>query len=233
MGSDFPKERGIESFHEGLLLDIIRGKMAKDARLHIPAGIDMKVLPPRCNAALSETAIVPEVDEEHRFGGPKIGEPFPHPAPLFWSRHEGKIRFSSDGNVMEVPEKNTSLLHQEIDEDIARQDVTILGSLRRGDSKKDPSLLEPIHHLHDSIELTLASSSVGFFSEPFEADRRSDISKGYKLIDHFFIDQCGIGIDLEQHIFMLFEEVEKIFPQKGLPARDQDQVDAHFFTFFH
>jgi hypothetical protein len=63
MGSDFPEERRIESLRERLLFDIVRGKMAKDARLYISLGIDMKVFPPRGDASLRETAIVPEVNE--------------------------------------------------------------------------------------------------------------------------------------------------------------------------
>jgi hypothetical protein len=207
--------------------------MAKDAGLHISSGIDMKVFPPRCNASLSETPVIPEVNKEQGFGSPKIGEPFPHPAPLLRCRHEGEIRLSSDRNVMEVPEKNASLLHQKIDKGIAHQDIRILGSLRGGDGKKDPSFSEPIHHLHDSIKQTLAPSSIGFFSEPFEANRWSDISQSYESVDHLLIDQCGIGIDLEHHISMLFEDVEKILSQKGFPPRHQNQVDTHLFTFPH
>jgi len=85
---------------------------------------------------------------------------------------------------MEVPVKNASLLYEKIDKGIARQDIMISGSLCRGDSKKDPSLSESVHYLHNSIELTLAPSSVGFFPQPFEADRWSDISQGDESIDH-------------------------------------------------
>src|SRR5512136_2882094 len=133
--------------------------MAKDTGFHISSGIDMKVFPPRCNASLSETPVIPKVDKEHGFGGPKIGKPFSHPTSLLWSRHEGEIRFPSDGNVVEVPLKDASLLHQKINKGIAGEDICVLGGLGGGDSKKDPGLSESIHHLHDLIELAPASSS--------------------------------------------------------------------------
>src|SRR5512139_3518927 len=65
MGSNFPKERRIESLRERLLFDVIRSEVAEDTGLHIPLRIDMKVLSSRCNASLGETSIVPEVDKEH------------------------------------------------------------------------------------------------------------------------------------------------------------------------
>jgi hypothetical protein len=126
MGSDFPEERRIERLRERLLLDIVRSKMAKDAWFHISLRIDMKVFPPCSNASLGQTAIVPKVNEEHGFRGPKIGEPFPRPASLFRGHHEREIGVPSDGDIMEGPEKNASFLHQKIDKSITRQDIMIL-----------------------------------------------------------------------------------------------------------
>jgi hypothetical protein len=207
--------------------------MAKDARLHIAPGIDMKVFLPCGNTSLGETAIIPEVNEEHGLGGPKIGQPFPRPIPLFRSHHQGKVGVSSDGNVMKVPEKNASPLYQKIDEGIARQDLVISGSLRRGDGKKDPGLFELLHHPQDSVELAVSPSRIGFFSKPLEADRGRDVSKSHKSTDHLLVDQCTVSIDLEHHIFMLFEEVEEILPQEGFSPRHHDQMDTHLFTFRH
>ena len=193
----------------------------------------MKVLPPRRNTSLSQTTIIPEINKEHGLGSPKVGEPLPHPIPLLRSRHQGKIGLSPNGNVMKVPEKETPLLHQKIDKGIARQNIRILGSLCRRDSKEDPGLFEPIHHLHHSTKHTPASSRIGLFSEPLEADRWNHIAQYHKLIDHLFIDQGRIGIDLKHHIPMLFEKVKKVFPQKWLSPRHQNQMDAHLFTFSH
>src|SRR5512135_2455904 len=111
MGTDFPKEGRIERLRERLLFDVVRSKVAEDAGFHIPPRIDMKILPPCCNAALGEASIIPEIDKEHRLGSPKVREPLSRPVPLPRGDHEGEVRISPDGNIMEVPEKDTSLLH--------------------------------------------------------------------------------------------------------------------------
>jgi len=229
-GTDFPKEGRIKGLRERLLFDIVRGEMAEDARLHISTGIDMKVFPPPCNASLSETSIIPEVDKEHRFGGPKIGEPFPHPVPLLRSCHEGKIGLSTDGDVVEVPEEDTSLFNQKINEFIAGEDISVLRGLGGRDREEDSCPFQPVHHLCDVIELALSPSPVCLFPEPFEADRGNDISKLNKPFHHPLVNQGAISINLENGIRVLLEEVKEVFSQEGFSTCYQHQMDAHLLA---
>ena len=109
-----PKKRTVQGLCQGDMFDIMHRHMGVNTGLDIAVGIDMKIFSSRSNAPLGEAAIVPEVNKEHGFGGPKIVEPLPHQVSLFCSGHEAEIWFSPNRNVMEIPEEDASFLHQKV-----------------------------------------------------------------------------------------------------------------------
>src|SRR3990172_6745777 len=191
----------------------------------------MKIPSPSGDAPLGETPIIPEVHHEDRFVGPEISKPFPYTVPLFRSGHEADVRITTNGDIMKIPEENASLLHEKIDERIACNGIRIPVGLGGRDGEEDACFFEPAHHTNDPVEIALSSSGIGLLPEAFEADRRNDIAQGDESLDHLFIDQGAIGINLKSGILMLLEEIEEVPSQKRLSAGDDHQVDAHFLAF--
>ena len=134
---------------------------------------------------------------------------------------------------MKIPEKDASLLYQEVDEGVAGEDLRILGGLRGGDGKKEARLLQPTHHLDDPVKMAFPSPGIRFFSQSLEADGKGNISEGHKSLDHLLIDQGRIRIDLKKRIRVGLKEVEEILSDKRLPSGHHDQMDSDLFALFH
>jgi hypothetical protein len=117
-GAYLLEKRRVKGLHKRFLLDVVIGKMAKDAGLHIATGIDMEVFSPSGNASFGEAPVIPEVHHEERLRRPEIGKPFPYPGPLFRGGHQAEVCIATNGDIMEVPEENASLLHKKIDKGI-------------------------------------------------------------------------------------------------------------------
>jgi len=68
-----------------------------------------------------------------------------------------KVQASSNGNIMKIPEKDASLLYQEVDEGVAGEDLRILEVCVVETAKKRPASFQPTHHLDDPVKMAFPS----------------------------------------------------------------------------
>ncbi len=204
--------------------------MTENTGLHIAPGVDVQVLPPPSNTPLGEMTIVPKINKQHGLGCPKIPQPLPHQIPLPRGSHHPEIRIPPNGNVIEIPHQNTPLLHQKIDELVARQNIGVKTRLSRGNREKKTRLPQKIHHPHIPLETTLAPPQIGMILKPLHADGRHDIAQPDKPIHHLLVNQGRIGIDLKTYIPVPLEKLEYVTPQEGLPPRKENEVNPHLLA---
>jgi hypothetical protein len=76
--------------------------MGVDTGLHIPIGIDVEISPPPGNTSPDMGTVIPEIEDEHRFGLPESYDLFSEMVSLLRSDHEVHIALTINRDVKEI-----------------------------------------------------------------------------------------------------------------------------------
>ncbi len=190
--------------------------MDEHTRLHIPIGVDVKVLPPTCEATIHIGPIVPEIADEK---GPCASNPAQSPpdiVSLLGGKHEGEIRFTADGDVLEVPDEIDPLLHHEIRKFVTRNLQVVLLCLGHRGAEEHTPFPKKVHDPHNPLKMPLSPAEIRGLFEPLHADNGRHISQLREPLGHLLVDQGSIRIDLKDHVPVFFEKAKEILANKGL-----------------
>ena len=228
------KQRLLQTFEQGLFLDVGAGIVDEDTRFHIAVGVDMAVTFAACHAAVHKFTVVLEVDGEQFLAAldpADISDLVIHVFSLFRTQEQIGAGVVADRHIMEEPCEDTTLVDQHIQEFIAGDRQIILAGVTDGNAERDMMFVHQIHGCERFVIMTCASSAVVAFFESLNADGNEEVADSQKVLTEFLVDQRAVGERVERHIFMFLAEFDDvILADQRFAARKKISVNAEFLA---